>query len=162
MLDLLLMARREFESIAVESFLSDCVVRPEFGAAFSRRGVAVSFKSDESLFRIGEPGCNVYLVRSGEVGLVLPLSDTQGFGFRAMPGSLVGLPAAFSNEPYSMTAIAWQGSEVSVMGRDRFCDLVASSSALSLDVLKILAAETRAARVAIVEASAKRRISKCL
>jgi hypothetical protein len=29
-------------------------------------------------------------------------------------------------------------------------------------VLKILAAETRAARVAIVEASAKRRISKCL
>jgi len=47
------------------------------------------------------------------------------------------------------------------MSRERFSDLIASDHALSLDVLKILAAETRVARVAIVEAGAKRRNSKC-
>ena len=98
---------------------------------------------------------SVYLVRSGEVGLMLPLTSTGCVGFHAKTGSLVGLPAAFSQEPYSMTAIAWEGSEVAAMGRDRFCDLVASNPALSLDVLRILAAETRAARIAIVQARAK-------
>ena len=154
--------QQDFEVIAVEPSLADFSPGPELVAAFNRKAVQVTCNSDEVLFQIGEPGTSVYLVRSGEVGLILPVADKEGIGFRAKPGSLVGLPAVFSNERYSMTAIAWKGSEVSVMSRDRFCDLVASSPALSLDVLKVLAAETRAARVAIVDASAKRRNSKCL
>jgi CRP-like cAMP-binding protein len=78
-------------------------------------------------------------------------------GFSARSVSFVGLPATFSNEPYSMTAIANQGAEVAVISRDKFCDLIASNPALSLDVLRILAAETCAARMAIVETGVSRR-----
>jgi len=161
MLNSLPITQQDFASIVVEPSLSEFMGCPEFLAAFNKKAVAVKCTADEVLFQTGEPGNSVYLVRSGEVGLILPVGDKDGIGFRAKPGSLVGLPAAFSSERYSMTAIAWKGSEVSVMSRDRFCDLIASSPALSLNVLKILAAETRAARVAIVEASAKRRDTKC-
>ena len=161
MLDSLRISKRDFDAIAAELSLSECTASPEFLSAFNKRAVQVSCNDDEVLFRIGELGTGVYLVRSGQVGLILPVSSTDGIGFRAETGSLIGLPAAFSNEPYSMTAIAWKGSEIAVMSRDRFCDLIASDHALSLDVLKILAAETRAARVAIVEAGAKRRAAVC-
>ena len=161
MLGHLPLTKAKYDAMAVEPSLSETTASPEFLTAFNKRAVQVSCNDDEVLFRIGEPGTSVYLVRSGEVGLVLPVSDTEGIGFRAKAGSLVGLPAAFSNEPYSMTAIAWRGSEIAVMSRERFCDLIASDHALSLDVLKILAAETRAARIAIVEAGAKRRAVVC-
>jgi CRP-like cAMP-binding protein len=157
MLDHFPLTKDRFDAMAVEPSLSECTASPEFLTLFNKRAVQVSCNHDEFLFRIGEPGASVYLVRSGEVGLLLPIAPKRGIGFRAKAGSLVGLPAAFSNEPYSMTAIAWKGSEVAVMSRDRFCELVASDSALSLDVLKILAAETRAARIAIIETGAMRK-----
>ena len=53
-----------------------------------------------------------------------------------------------------MTAVARKGSELGVMSRERFCDMLASDPAFSRDVLRILAAETRAARIAMVEAHA--------
>ena len=56
-----------------------------------------------------------------------------------------------------MTATARKGAEVAVMSRDKFCDLVAADNVLALDVLRILAAETRAARITIVEAEIGRR-----
>jgi len=161
MLDSLPISKRDFDAIAADLSLSECTASPEFLAAFNKRAIQVSCNNDEVLFRIGEPGTSVYLIRSGEVGLILPVSNTDGIGFRAKAGSLVGLPAAFSNEPYSMTAIAWKDSEIAVMSRERFCDLISSDHALSLDVLTILAAETRAARVAIVEAGANRRAAVC-
>ena len=162
MFDSLPMTQQDFEAIAVEPRLSECTVSPELSAAFRRKAVVVTCNDNEVLFRAGEPGNSVYLIISGEVGLLLSAHGTRGIGFRAKPGSLVGLPAAFSNEPYSMTAIAWKGSEIAVMSRDRFCELIASNGSFSLDVLQILAAETRAARIAIVEAGAKRQNSKCI
>jgi CRP-like cAMP-binding protein len=96
-------------------------------------------------------------VRAGEVDLILSLSSTRALGFRAKAGSLIGLPAAFSGDPYSMTAVAYRGAELGVMGRKEFCRMVASDSQLSLEVLRILATETRAARIAITDAGMKLR-----
>jgi CRP-like cAMP-binding protein len=128
-------------------------------AAFEKSAVQVICSESQVLFNAGEPGSCIYLVRAGEVRLMLPLTPMDGMGFRARAGSFVGLPAAFSNEPYSMTAAACEGAELAVMSREKFSDLIASSPALALDVLKILAAETRAARIAIVEAGIGRRRS---
>ena len=44
------------------------------------------------------------------------------------------------------------------MSREKFCDMVARNPALALDVLKILASETRAARIAMVESGVRHRI----
>ena len=131
--------------------LYDCKGSPELVAAFEKRAIKIACSENEVLFRDGEPGKCVYLILAGEIGLFLPHSSPAGMPFRARTGAFVGLPAAFSNENYSMSAIAQKGTQVAVMSRDKFCDLVAAVPVLALDVLRILAAETRAARIAIVE-----------
>ena len=149
--------QQDFIEPADDGSLYECKASPDLIAEFEKRAIKVVCSDDQVLFNKGEPGACVYLVLAGEVGLLLPLSTIDGMGFRARSGSLVGLPAAFSNESYSMTAIAWKGAEFAVMSRDKFCDMIASNPAFSLDVLRILAAETRAARIAIVDAGMERR-----
>jgi CRP-like cAMP-binding protein len=75
-------------------------------------------------------------VKSGEVALMLPVSEESAASFRVLAGTLVGLPAVFSNEPYSMTAIAWKGSEVEEMSCENFNEMIASDPTLSLAVLR--------------------------
>ena len=157
MLDSVRTTKQSFNEVAVDGSLYECKASPELIAAFEERAIKVICSEDQVLFNNGEPGKCVYLVITGEVGLLLPLTSMDGMGFRARSGSFVGLPAAFSNEPYSMTAVAQRGAQFAVMSRDKFCDLIATSPILSLDVLRILAAETRAARIAIVEAGIGRR-----
>jgi CRP-like cAMP-binding protein len=160
MLDSLPTTKQDFSEVAVDGSLYECKASPDLIAAFEKRAIKVICSENQVLFSNGEPGRCVYLVLAGEVGLLLPLTSMDGMGFRAQSGSFVGLPAAFSNEPYSMTAVARKGAEFAMMSRDRFCDLIATSPTLSLDVLRILAAETRAARIAIVEAGIGRRRSR--
>ena len=153
--DSLPLTQNEFAELD-ESFYH-CKATPDLIAAFENRAIKVICSENQVLFSHGEPARCVYLVLNGEVRMLLPLTPMDGMGFHAESGSFIGLPAAFSNEPYSMTAIACKGTEVAVMSREKFCDLTATSPALSLYVLKILAAETRAARIAIVEAGIGRR-----
>ena len=80
---------------------------------------------------------------------MLPLAEGSAIGFHAGSGSLIGLPAAFTGEPYSTTAVALTKLEMAVMEPDKFCRMVESSPLISLEVLRILAGETRAVRLAI-------------
>ena len=127
----------------------DEIASPELLSNFSKHARTIRCEHDDVLFRTGEVAKEVYLLLSGHVALTIPLSNKRAMEFRADGGALLGLPAAFSNQPYSMTAVASKDSEIAVIGREEFCRLIASDSALSLDVLRILAAETRAARLAI-------------
>ena len=140
-----------------ESQLSEHQATAELIAEFRQRATKLSCSRKTVLFQQGEPASNVYLVRTGEVFLTMPISPAHVLGFRAMEGSLIGLPATFSNEPYSMAAEALAGSELEKMDRDQFWQMLIKKPALSLDVLRILAAETRSARIAIVDVSSKRR-----
>jgi len=144
--------KEDFTEVAAEGSLYECKPSPELIAAFEKKATKVVCSNDEILFRDGEHGDCIYLVLAGEVALLLPLTSTDVMGFRAQSGSFLGLPAAFSLEPFSMTAIGWEGTELAVMSRDRFKDLIGTSPTLALDVLKILAAEARAARAAIAHA----------
>jgi CRP-like cAMP-binding protein len=159
MLDSLHITRRRGQIESADS-LYDCKASPLLIGAFEKRAIKVACAENEVLFREGEPGKCVYLILAGEIGLFLPLTPMERMGFRARSGAFVGLPAAFSNESYSMAAIARKGTQVALMSRDKFCDLVAADPVLALDVLRILAAETRAARITIVEAGIGRRSQK--
>lgn len=153
-------SNKEFSEVATDGALYDCKASPTLVTAFESKAIRLICSDNELLFSHGEPGKGVYLVLGGEVGLFLPLSSGDGMGFCARSGSFVGLPAAFSNEAYSMTAVAAKGTELALMSREKFSDLVASSPILAMDVLRILAAETRAARITIVEAGIGRRTSR--
>ena len=67
----------------------------------------------------------------------------------AKPGSLLGLPAIIGNESYTMTAVARPGSEVRFVARGDFEGLIQAEPSLYPKVLKVLAAEVRAARHAL-------------
>ena len=77
---------------------------------------------------------------SGKVVLCIQPSD----------GSLLGLPGLVGNEPYSMSANASKGSELSFVARKDFDDLMQSDPSLLLRVLHVLAAEVRSARHALL------------
>jgi CRP-like cAMP-binding protein len=67
----------------------------------------------------------------------------------AIPGSLLGLPGLIGNEPYTLTAVAHPGAQLSFIARDDFINLMRTDMLLSLKVLQILAAEVRSARRAL-------------
>lgn len=148
---------QSFDEASVQPNLSEYKASPELAANFYQRATTILCPRGDVLFQKGEPGRNVYLIRSGEVALMLSLSPRRAMGFRADAGSLVGLPAAFSSQPYSMTAVVWKEADLAVMSREDFCAMVASNPALAFDVLKILAAETRSARITITEVGMNRR-----
>lgn len=137
--------------------LSDNKATPELIAEFSQRTTKLVCTRKLVLFERGEPAKQVYLIRSGKVELTMPITSGEAMGFRAAVGSIVGLPAAFSNEPYSLTALAYKGAELEEMDRRQFWEMLISKPALSLDVLKILTSETRSARIAIVDVRSKHR-----
>lgn len=140
-----------------ETVLSEYFAPEELRAVFKVNAEMHSFNRDQVLFQKGALGKSVYLVVAGQVELMVPVSAFRAIRFRATPGSLIGLPAAFSNEPYSVTAIALRGTELAELGREPFCEMVKADASLSFAILKILAAETRAARAAITELRGKGR-----
>ena len=116
MLDSLPMMKRDFSEVEADCSLYDCKASPQLIAAFEKRAVKVVWSENEVLFNSGEPGKCVYLVLAGEVGLFLPLSSMDGMGFRARKGACRAA-CSFSDEPYSMSAIARKRSDVDELHR---------------------------------------------
>ena len=67
------------------------------------------------------------------------------------PGSLLGLPALIGNEPYTLTATAEENAELGFVRREDFNSLMLTDPSMAGRVLRVLAAEVRAARHAISE-----------
>jgi CRP-like cAMP-binding protein len=106
-----------------------------------------------TLFHQGEAPTGLYILVSGEAALVMksPLG-TAVMCHRAKAGSLLGLPAIIADEPYTLTAMARQGSEVKFITRGDYEDIMRAQPSLALLVLQVLANEVRAARRALSEA----------
>ncbi|WP_162601396.1 Crp/Fnr family transcriptional regulator [Occallatibacter savannae] len=145
--------KQDILEVSQPSPLSGILASPELIKEFIQRGRTLTFPRTAVLFRQGESATRVYLVISGAVALTLPFSTSHAIGFIAENGSIVGVPAAFGNQPYSMTGVVVARSELIAIEAEEFCKMIASDPVLSLNVLKILAAETRAARMAIAEAA---------
>jgi CRP-like cAMP-binding protein len=141
--------RHDVTEASNESSFYDQSPNSELVFALNTHAKTVHFIRNKILFRKGETAKHVYLLRSGQVTLTIPLSHTRSMEFRAEAGALLGLPAAFGDQPYSMSAVVSKDSEIAVIERQDFCRLITTNPALSMDVLRILAAETRAARIAI-------------
>jgi CRP-like cAMP-binding protein len=85
---------------------------------------------------------------------VLTLESASGntvMCVRAGADSLLGLPGIIGNEPYTMTAMARKGSEVRVVTRADFEDVIRMEPSLGLLVLQVLAVEVRSVRQALSE-----------
>ena len=93
------------------------------------------------LFRLGQPCRGAFLIRSGQVQLSLDNVSglypdrTVGSGF------IVGLPATFSGEPYSLTAQAKSKCRLEFISRPKLLSLLRQNPEAGFQILRLLSEE---------------------
>jgi CRP-like cAMP-binding protein len=128
------------------AFLAD----PELIRALSNRAAPIDCNTDRVLFHQEDTAAGLYIIHEGEVNLSMTsLRGRPIVSAKAGAGSLLGLPGLISNQPYSLTAVARAGSQVSFVDRNHFTTLMQSDPTLAFKILQVLAAEVRSARHAL-------------
>lgn len=124
------------------AFLAD----PELIQELEKRAKPIAPGPDRVLFREGDAPVGVYILSKGTARLTNQSDGEVTFSIRAGAGSLLGLPAVIGTKPYTLTAEALDGAELSLVTSEDFVDLMQTEPALSFRVLQVLAAEVRFAR----------------
>jgi CRP-like cAMP-binding protein len=135
--------------MTVPQVSSAFVADPELVQELERRATPVAFGADRILFHQGEEPRGVYIVRKGLTKLTSKSDGDAILSVQAGAGSLLGVPAVVGGKPYSLTAEALQGAELSLLNCDDFVHLMRTEPALSFRVLQVLAEEVRFARESI-------------
>jgi CRP-like cAMP-binding protein len=134
--------------MAQNSFAAD----PKLIRALEKRSPPISCIKDRFLFHQGDNPDGLFILQSGEAALVMhATSGDLVMCLSASAGSLLGLPAVISNEPYTMTALVRKGSEVGFVSREDFGNLLSAEPLLYHKVLQVLASEVRIARLTLIE-----------
>ena len=101
---------------------------------------------DRILFRQGDAPRGVFILSKGVARLTTRSDGDAVLSVQAAPGSLLGVPAVVGVKPYSLTAEALVGAEISMLSCDDFVQLMHTDPTLSFRVLQVLAEEVRFAR----------------
>jgi CRP-like cAMP-binding protein len=129
-----------------KSFIAD----PTLFQALEQRSVSMPCSKGRILFMQGEAPIGLYLLKTGKASLIMKAKkDKEVLHLSVGSGSILGLPAIVGNEPYTLSAIAHDGSEVDFLARKDFEELIQTQPSLYPKVLEVLAAEVRSARVAL-------------
>ena len=100
------------------------------------------------LFRQGQQGDGVLVLRQGKVRLSAAShgNDTR-LAYRVVgPGYVLGLPALFSGQPYSLTAEALEECIFGFVDRERALELIRRRLDLCFQAADLLAQEVRSLR----------------
>jgi CRP/FNR family transcriptional regulator, cyclic AMP receptor protein len=128
------------------------VADQELIEALKKHATRVDCEYDRLLFKQGDAPDGLYIFCGGEVTLTLTSSvGDVVMSLSVAVGSLLGLPGVIGNVPYSLSATAKKGSLVSFVKREEFSRLMLTDPSISVGVLRVLAAEVRTARMALVE-----------
>jgi CRP-like cAMP-binding protein len=126
------------------------VADPELVQALRQRSSCIACETDRLLFHQDELPAGLYLLDQGVATLTMNSVDGRViFSLDVVPGSLLGLPAVVSSHPYSLSAVARAGAQVTFISRADFLAIMQEQPALSLKMLQVLAAEVRTARQAL-------------
>jgi len=126
------------------------LANPDLLRVLSERSTPVPCAADGVLFRQDEPSVGVFILHEGAVTLSIVSQDGHSlFAAQAKPGSILGLPGAISNQPYTLSATVHAGAQVSFLSNADLTALMHADPALSLKMLEVLAAEVRSARKAM-------------
>jgi len=130
------------------SFIADCTLLQ----ALEAHSTLVPCCCDVVLFRQGEMSTGIFIVRSGSASLLMKAENgVEVAHITVTAGSILGLPAIVSKEPYTLSAMANKGSEVSFVELEAFEGVMQEQPSLLPKVLEVLAAEVRSARLALTE-----------
>jgi CRP-like cAMP-binding protein len=93
------------------------------------------------LFRAGQPCRGAFLIRSGQVQLSLEGASHLYPERVVRPGAVIGLPAAFSGEPYSLTAVTKSACRLDFIPRAELLDLLRRTPRDGFDIIRFLSEE---------------------
>jgi len=128
------------------------VADPELIEALRQHSEPVVCDEDRVLFNQGDTPTGLYVLLKGEVRMVMrSQAGEELMNLRAIEGSLLGLPGLVGGSPYSLSAYAEKGAEVGFVNREQFASIMLSQPAVAAGILRVLAAEVRTARMALVE-----------
>jgi CRP-like cAMP-binding protein len=122
------------------------VADPELIEELEKRAARAEVRPDRILFRQGDEPDGVYILRKGTATLTSKSDGDAILKVQAGPGSLLGVPAVVGAKPYSLTAEAMEGAEISVLSCEDFVHLMHTEPSLAFRVLQVLAEEVRFAR----------------
>jgi len=103
----------------------------------------VPVREGEVLFRAGEPGDSLYLVREGAVGVLV--GDGEVEVAKLGPGECVGEMALIDDSPRSATAVVREDGSLLRIAADVFSDLLHSEPEIALGLLRTLVSRLRRA-----------------
>jgi CRP-like cAMP-binding protein len=127
------------------------LAEPELIQALEKRSTPISCDQERVLFRQGDAPAGLYILHKGEATLTMRTwSGESVISLQTSAGSILGLPALIGNEPYTLTAIARSGAQISFVSRDDYAALMQANPLLPLKVLRVLAAEVHSARNAML------------
>ena len=114
---------------------------PELSRELRETSRSVKKKKGAILFRAGARARGAFLVRAGR--LKLQLEGAAGlYPARILgPGTMVGLPATVSGEPYSLTAEVVQDCDLDFIPRKELLALLRRNTTAALQILQILSEE---------------------
>jgi CRP-like cAMP-binding protein len=98
-------------------------------------------QKDTVLFRPGQPCRGAFLIRSGQVELSLAGASHLYPARVLKPGAVIGLPAAFSGEPYSLTAQTKTACQVVFIPRAELLELVRRTPRAGFEIIRLLSEE---------------------
>jgi signal transduction histidine kinase len=96
-----------------------------------------SFEAGKEIFKEGDPGDGIYLVRDGLVEISFVGGESGRYVLtEARPGDLLGEMAVIEHQPRSASAVARKDTVVYFMPRAEILELVEKSPALALALLR--------------------------
>ncbi len=99
------------------------------------------------LFNQGDAVTGVFILNKGRARLTLRSPDGKIHLEEIVGrGGLLGLPAAISGSPYSLTAEVLSDAELAFLTREELVGLMQSDVSLSLKLVELLSQEVRAMR----------------
>jgi CRP-like cAMP-binding protein len=118
--------------------------------ALEQRSVSMPCSKGLILFKQGEVPIGLYLLKTGKASLIMKTDKGEEVVHLIVgSGSILGLPAIVGNVPYTLSAMAYHGSEVTFLARKDFEELIQAQPFLYPKVLEVLAAEVRSARLTL-------------
>src|SRR5882672_6466770 len=102
------------------------------------------FPAGQTIFKEGDTGDGIYMVKNGEVEISIKLADTVERVFAKLgPGELLGEMAVLEFKPRSATATAAQDSIVYFIPREELLAMVERSPILSMELLREISERLR-------------------
>jgi CRP-like cAMP-binding protein len=110
--------------------------------ALDRASVPVEFAKGATLYTAGDPVAGLYLLRSGEVKLLMPERDGKSsVSHTVAAGGTVGLGPTVSGQPYEFTARATSRCSAAFVPRQGFIAILRRFPEATLSVSHVLTIE---------------------